>query len=477
MKKLLSIVFTIIFTLNMLFVTAFATDEAKTPNLTAAKKAYNTTAVIYNESVETLQDDLFEAALNRSSDTKPCIVYIPAGAEYIIPEAKVHNKETIRAGYTAGIYVPENVVLVAEDDSKITAGADMQRLVMISGSVYGGKYRGAYKASFVLQFKNATTFGKEKSGKKQVDGNIEYTDVAGANSCCIKAIGCKNINIRYNYVHHSTKRNTSGISIMYGSYANEISDNKIKNVGSENYGSGIDITHASAKNIRYNTIYNVGGHGISTDTDQSPKSKTKQNYVKIKNISYNKITKTGAHGVWLEKRCQVTGVFGNNTIKNAGSCGIAIEGTHKYSGDIKYSVNIFRYNTISGSKRSNISLTGKYGKLKLGNKNTLNGSVEQCSVVLDNNAKLYIFGTGNQIKSNNQYGIYLKNGSYFKSEKKNTYIQKNGKYAIGLYNKSTAIVKNATLTNNTKGSAYVGKGSTLKISKCKCDKIVYGSSI
>ncbi len=471
MKRLLSVIFAVLFITGSLLVNGGAA-EAEGKNLTAAKKLYSTEKVIINESLDTLQTDLFEAALNNSSDTSPCIVYIPAKTTYVVKSEKAYKKSGIEAGYKVGIYVPENVILVAEDNTVIKAGKEMKRLVMVSGSVYGGKYDGASKASFPLSFKNGTTFEKKKSGDKQVDGNIEYTDVTGATQCGIKAISCKNIRICFNKVHDCKKANACGISIMYGSLATSISKNTITNIGSEGYGSAIDITHASADNINNNTITKAAGHGISTDTEQSPSSKTKQSYVRITNMKGNKISKAGKHGIWLEKKCYVKSSFSSNTITDSGSCGIAIQGTYKYPGDNKYVIKKMSSNTIKRSKRSNISVTGKYGIISFGKNNVINDSIEQCSIVLDEKAKLYIVGTGNKINGSAQYGIYLKNGSYLKSTYKKTYIQENGKYAIGLTNKSKAELKYATLTNNASGSAYVGSGCTLKLTSCKSDKVV-----
>ena len=471
MKRLLSIAFAVLFAISS-FVVSGSAAEADTKNLVAAKKLYSTKKVITNESLDTLQADLFEAALNNSSDKSPCIVYIPANTTYVIKTAKAYKKGGIEAGYKVGVYVPENVILVAEDTTVIKAGASMTRLVMVSGSIYGGKYDGAAKASYPLSFKNSTTFEKTKSGDKQVDGNIEYTEVTGATSCGIKAITCKNIRICHNNVHDCTTSNACGISLMYGSSATSISRNTITNIGSSKKGSGIDITHANADNINNNTITNAAGHGISTDSEQSPSSKTKQSYVRITNIKGNKISKSGNHGIWLEKKCYVKSAFSDNTITDSGSCGIAIQGTHKYPGDNEYAIKKMSSNTIKKSKRSNISVTGKYGKISLAKNNTINESIEQCSIVLDEGAKLYIVGTGNKINGSAQYGIYLKNGSYLKATYKKTYIQQNGKYAIGLANNSKAELKYTTLTKNTKGSAYVGSGCTLKTTSCKSDKVV-----
>ena len=74
---------------------------------------------------EFVQSDLFEAALNNSSDNSPCIVYIPAKTTYVVKTAKAYKKGGIEAGYTVGLYVPENVVLVGEASTVIKAGKEI----------------------------------------------------------------------------------------------------------------------------------------------------------------------------------------------------------------------------------------------------------------------------------------------------------------------------------------------------------------
>ena len=150
MKKILSASLILCGVFNIFSVGAAAIENTDNKNLVAAKLAYGTEKVIINQTADTLQSDLFEAALEKSSDKSPCIVYIPAGNTYVIEKEKVHNSGSIKAGYQAGVYVPENVILVAEDDVVIKAGSSMQRLVMVSGSVYGGKYDGAKKTYYPL---------------------------------------------------------------------------------------------------------------------------------------------------------------------------------------------------------------------------------------------------------------------------------------------------------------------------------------
>ena len=77
----------------------------------------------------------------------------------------------------------------------------------------------------------------------------------------------------------------------------------------------------------------------------------------------------------------------------------------------------------------------------MGKNNVISGSREQCSIVLDEKAKFYIVGTGNEINGSKQYGIYLKNGSYLKSTYKKTYVQDNGKYAYELDDVTVTSVK------------------------------------
>ena len=454
--------------------------EAASTNLEAAKAAYGTSNVIVNDSLDSLQDDLFEAALNRSSDSSPCIVYVPGGRTYTITKEKAHNKGGIRAGYVSGIFVPENVILVAEKNTVFKAApADkMQRLVLVRGSVYGGTYQGSNKCFFPLQFRSDVTYEKTRSGNRQVDGNIERTYVTTAKQCGIKAIGSKNINIMYNNVSNCRTKKACGIGVTYGAQANQISHNTIKNVGASGFGSAIDVTHANVSYIEYNKISGAAGHGISTDTDQTPLSKTKQNYVKISRVKGNTISSCGVHGIWLERRCQISSSLSGNTIKNCKKCGIAIEGTVKYVGKCQYSINAMAQNKIYNNTRSNVSVSGKYGKIRLTKGNVIKGSRQQGGLLADKYAKIYITGAGNKITGNKGYGIYLRNKSRLTiSSSGRNYIQSNKKYAIGLYNKSRAVVKNAVLTKNKKGTAYVGKGSSFKRSKCKVSKIVKGKTL
>ncbi len=455
-------------------------DVVAANNLEAAKTAYGTSKVIENESFETLQDDLFEAALRNSSDTSPCIVYVPGGRTYTVTSEKAHNKEGIKAGYASGIFVPENVILVAEDSTVFSANPSgkMQRLVMVCGSVYGGTYKGNNKCDFVVQFRNNTTFETIKSGSRQVDGNIEKTIVSGAKACGIKGIGTKNVNIRYNTVTDCRTRSACGIGVSYGAKANQISRNTIKNVGAGGFGSGIDVTHANVNYIEYNTISGAAGHGISTDTDQKPLSKTKQNYCKIYRIKGNVISNSTGHGIWLENRSQITSTLLSNTIKNGKKCGIAVEANSKYAGSNQYSINAMTQNQIYNNAASNISVSGKYGKIRLTKNNVIKGSKKQIGIVADKYAKVYITGANNKITGNKSYGIYLKNRSNLSvTSTGRNYIQSNQKYAIGLYNKSKAVVKNMTLTGNKKGTAYIGKGSSLRYSRCKTAKIVKGTTL
>ena len=138
MKRLLSLLFSIIFVAGCLAVNSVAV-EAEGENLTAAKKLYSTNNVIVNESLDALQDDLFEAALNNSSDTSPCVVYIPSGTTYVIETAKAYKKGGIEAGYKVGIYVPENVVLVAEADTVIKAGVLAKKFNVSRGMIIYSK--------------------------------------------------------------------------------------------------------------------------------------------------------------------------------------------------------------------------------------------------------------------------------------------------------------------------------------------------
>ena len=107
-----------------------ATDlPAGEPNLEAALEEYGASPndVIY---VDTAGD--IATALKRAERiaeySRRAIVYLPPGTYRI----------------SSHINVPENVVLVAEDDSLITISGNDSYLVRLSGSMYGGVYDSNY---------------------------------------------------------------------------------------------------------------------------------------------------------------------------------------------------------------------------------------------------------------------------------------------------------------------------------------------
>ena len=453
------------------FAVLAADNHTTGTNFNAAKKAYGIENVIY---VSDWDNDIMSAlqlAGEEATASKPIIVYAGSGS-YAIKRKDVY----FNSGYVAGLYVPKNVVFVAEKDTVITdaSGSASKPLMIVAGSVYGGKYDCKFKVNNAIIFRNNTTFSTAKTSTgKQLNGNVEYTEVVSPCVVGIHAIGCKNFIVEHNIIRDGTRRATTGIGMMYSSKASSISYNKISNIGAQQYGSAISVTHSDAVNIVGNVIKNASGHGISTDSEQKGKAHA---YSRITNVKNNTIN--GAkHGIWLEKGCQITGVMSGNKISNCRQNGVAVAGNKAYTGSCKWSINAMSNNTISRIKRSNLSVSGKYGKVRMVAGNTFDTSKQTNCVTLDKKGKLYITGKGNVIKNANGNGIYVSNGSYLKVTGKSTKITNNKSFAISLYNKSKAEVSNANLNGNRNGSARIGRGSKLTMKKCSKGKVVNSSTI
>lgn len=433
--------------------------------LKAAKAAYGIENVYYCSEYNGSIVSALAAAQDEASKSDPIIVYAD-DQRYTVSTKKAFSG----AGAVSGIYIPENVVLVGEADTVIkdkTSNAS-KPLILVGGSIYGFRVECGKRSQSVVKYKNDMTYSTAKSPSgKQINGNTEKVEVVAPGLTGIHAIGAKNINIKNNIVRDSKVKKCTGISIMYGAKATTVSGNKISNIGASGFGSAISLCHADAVAIDKNVIKNVAGHGISTDTDQKGKSHA---YCRVRYIRKNSIN--GAKdGIWLENKCQVTDSMSGNTINNCKVNGIGIEALSKYKNTKAGSIAAMTGNTIKNSTRSNLSIVGKYGVVRMKSGNVISGCRKTNNVTLDKKAKLYITGSKNKITTAYGYGIYVCNGSYL-SINGTTSLTKNKSYALGIIGKSKAVVKKANLKGNTKGSARVGKGSTLKLLNCKKDKIV-----
>ncbi len=440
-------------------------------NFDAAVAAYGIENIYYCSDYDNDIMAAIEEAAQNTSEVNPAMVYAGPGS-YEITKKRVY----LNANYLAGIYVPENVVFVAEQDAVFTdeSGNSSKPMVIVSGSVYGGIYDCDFKVEKGIIFKNNTDFSSDVTGPgKQINGNVEYTEVISPSVAGIHAIGVTNFNVEHNIVRDGTNRATTGIGMMYGSYAKSVSYNEISNMGAEAYGSAISVTHSDAYAINNNIIRNAAGHGISTDTEQKGRDHA---YCRINYIKNNTI-KGAKHGIWLEKGCQVTKNLYGNKISNCTQNGIAVSGTKAYTGSCKWSIYSMSKNTVYNIKRSNLSVSGAYGKVRMVSANLLDISKQTNCVTLDKKAKLYITGAGNIIKRAKGNGIYVSNRSYLKITGKNTKITGNKSFGVSLYKYGKAYITNSYLKGNSNGSVRVGKGSSLTIKKCTKGKIVKSKTV
>lgn len=430
----------------------------------------------YGEIDNTLRDlrgEYSEKRKEYSGPETPTIVYAPSGTYHVT------DTSNLGRGDVAGIKIPNNVIFVAEDNSIFLdeKGSDGHPLVMVGGSLYGGRYQ---KAKFAIKFENNKNFNENNtnapSGKKlpngtvvrKINGNVEYTQVEGPGKSGIQAIGARGINILHNYVGGGKAKNTTGIDLMYEASARNISYNTVKDIGSADYGSAISVTHSDVINIVGNNISNIAGHGISTDSEQKGH---KHAYCRINYITRNTIN--GAkHGIWLEDGCQVTKGINDNTIKNTRNNGIAVSGTKRYTGGCNWSIYSMKNNKILSSKRSNISILGKYAKVCMRGNNLIDTSKQTNVITIDKAGRLDIKGDKNTIKRGKGNGIYLMNRSTLNITGKRNTVTANKGFGINVTGRSRAVVKNTNAKRNTKYSFRVCKGSSLRIYKCQKDKIL-----
>ncbi len=451
------------------------TEHVTGPNFDAAVAAYGIENIYYCSDYD---NDIMAAIKDASSvyPAEPAIVYAGPGSYVITKKTGRLAGDLDHMSYTSGIHVPENIVFVAEQDSVFTdeSGKKDLPLVRIRGSIYGGTYDCDFKVNKGILIDDYTDFSSDVTVTgKQLNGNVEYTEVISPLVAGIDAINSRNFIIEHNIVRDGTNRATTGIGMMYDSYAKSISYNRISNMGAEAYGSGISVTHSDAYAINNNIIRNVAGHGISTDTEQKGHGHA---YCRINYIKNNTIN--GAkHGIWLEQGCQVTQSLYGNKISNCTQNGIAVAGTKAYTGSCKYSIYAMSKNTVSNIKRSNLSVTGAYGKVRMVSANLLDLSRQTNCVTLDKKAKLYITGTGNIIKRAKGNGIYVTNRSYLKISGKKTKITANKSFGVSISKYSKAYIANSNLKGNTNGSVRVGKGSSLTIKNCIKNKIVKSGSV
>lgn len=412
---------------------AFCTPALAAGNLAAAQKAFS----VSDANTVTVEDpsDVVSAlsdAGDQASTSEPRIVYLPAGS-YETANARGQRWN-----------VPENVVLVGEDATKVEVGYR----VTVNGALYGGTYAASGDGR-VLLFGAGSFSGINGTIQKATITNLKQKGCYGI----VATGGASGVKILDNDVSSCW----SGINVFFGAYASKISGNKTH----DNSEAGINLVKASAGTIEKNTISGNGKHGISTDTESSgsgPKTCT------VDKVNNNKITGNGKKALYVETGYTVKQVSGNTMTGNEN--GICVEAKAIVKGIAK--------NNISKNK-VNIVSTGSKALAVIGASNKISNASDKGSgngITLSKGGTVKITGKNNVISGNKKNGISLVGKSTLTITGTGTKVSKNGNMGIGVYEKSKATFKKVTFGKNKKFALYVQKGAKAKYSGCNLSKKV-----
>ena len=372
------------------------------------------------------------------------MVYVPAGKHPIYAQLKV-QKGVILCGEKATIF-----------DSRLPSDSPAAILVWVYGSVYGGTYNCNNTCDTVLRFGDCA-FAKP-------NGYVMYTTITKAKLRGITASGSKTTGC---YISYNTVKDVGKdcVGVCNGATVKGIIGNTLSNAVQ----SGIDIVHANVVTISKNTISNVTGHGISTDTEQKGRT---QNYCRITTVTDNKITGAKHHGVYLEKNCKITGHMRGNVITNCTLNGVCIGGKGGNS-SIGSSKNkkYFYNNTVQGSGKSNVSIGNTGSVLVMGSGNKITKG-KGAGIAIGSGGRVYILGKNNYITYNALNGIQIASGGYIKTYVKCTYIN-NNRWGVNMNAGGTALLNYCVIKGNSKGSVYYVKGATYRQSHCNMGGKVY----
>lgn len=406
--------------------------------------------VIFANSMDTLDDALYyaeEMLYQMKGQTTDGT--LPMYMVYMVPGSYRVSRPEV---------VPENVLLVGEKDTEYTFvyKGSSSYAFRLDGSVYGGTF--IWKTDLGAKKGRMLLFGDHAYSAP--NGIAKNTHIIGSGWSGIEARGTssKGSQVIGNTIE-DCKGN--GVRSIGGSTIKLVEGNKISGSGQ----AGIDITLANVTTIKNNTIKNVTGHGISTDTEQVFKSGDigygcKKKCI-IKDVIGNTIISTGTHGIYLEENCHITGTMKGNKIGKNGKCAI---GTHK-----KTKINNMVNNELYGSK---MSVFGIYGTATMGSGNSVHNG-KAGGIVVGKGAKLYIKGKNNKVYKNKMNGIQLIQSCTMSITGKGTKIYGN-RWGVNLGGKKCkATIKYAKFYSNKKGAIYCVKGSSFTKKSCSIKGKVY----
>ena len=428
---------------------ASVTDQAYGgPNLEAAVAEYGVSsdAVIFADNADGIGSALRRAEYI-AEDLGRAVVYLPTG-EYSI---------------SGHINVPENVVLVAEDDSLITPSGNDSYLVRLSGSMYGGTYDSKYKNQTTIRIlENYDGFSNE-------NGQIENLTVRNSSRYGIVAQGSKGSKISTCTVTGCT---ASGIAILKPSSDNSAGATQVESIkncnissnGEKGEGAGIHLYMADIGTIDHCTLNNNADKAVSTNSD---------NYSgchigTIKNCTMKKNVNNGVH---IKPNCRLDHFVNNTLIAN--DDGLVAAAITKEGTKGKSIIKDVRGNTFKQSVTQQIEAQGSGASITIGTGNTI-VSGKGYGILVMKNGKVTVSGSNNIIKSNDK-GIGAQSGGSVIITGKKNQILNNKKYGIQAVTKAVISITGSgnKISGNRKSAVYSASKAKITLKKVKVSGLIY----
>lgn len=426
-----------------------ATDlPAGEPNLEAALEEYGASPndVIYVDTAGDIATAL-KRAERIAEDSRRVIVYLPPGTYRI----------------SGHINVPENVVLVAEDDSLVTPSGSDSYLVRLSGSMYGGTYDSNYKNQTTIRI--LETYGSFSNG----NGQIENLSVLRSSNYGIVAQGSKGSKISKCTVRECK---ASGIAILKPSsdsgagatQVESIKDCNISSNGEKGEGAGIHLYMADVGTIASCILNSNSDKAVSTNSSNSSGC----HIGTIKNCT---MKKNGNNGVHIKPNCRLDHFVNNTLIGN--DDGLVAAAITKEGTKGKSIIKDVRGNTFKQSVTQQIEAQGSGASITLGDGNTI-VSGKGYGILVMKYGKVTVSGSNNIIKSNDKGIGAQSHGSVIVTGKKNQ-ILSNKKYGIQAVTKAVISITGSgnKISGNGKSAVYSASRAKITLKKVKVSGLIY----
>lgn len=417
---------------------------ADTTNLDAAKDLYD----VHDENVIEVNkaSDLSEA-IDRASElqtgTEKAIVHMQSGKYALDKEVRV----------------PENVVLVAEDDTLISPAQKLTYLVRLSGSMYGGVYDSKSKTDTTIRL-----FGGNFSND---NGQIGALQVLRSNNYGIVAKGSKGSKIDGCKVMECK---TSGISILKDAKAGDTKIESIKGSEIVNNGTaGINLSWADVGTIEDCVINGNKDKAVSTNSDSSKGCH-------IEAIIGCTIKNNKTNGVHIKPNCTLDRFVDNTLIGNKDGLTAAAVTKEKTKGASV--VREVSGNTFKSTKDAQIEAIGKGALIIIGDNNTVI-SGKTYGLLSMESGKINVSGSNN-IFNKNYKGIGAQSKGSISVTGQGNLIQKNKAYGVHAIKKGTITItgKKTKISGNKKSAIYCATKAkvTYKKKNVKISGKVYKTS-